>query len=88
MTKSQTYRLRAPASGREAVAAPVPGRVYRDSETGENLEPVAITLPLAESPSALLRIPENLRACDRCDQLLEIDITDCPYCGKRQLPVA
>ena len=85
MSNSQNYRLRAPASGREAIAAPEPGHIYRDRETGESMEPVSIVLPLAESGSALLRSPENLNACSRCDQLIGIDVTDCPYCGKRQL---
>ena len=41
-------------------------------------------LPLAPSDSSLLRIPENLRACRRCDQLIGLDVSDCPYCGLRQ----
>ncbi len=80
---SQTYRLRAPASGREALAAVSDGGVYVDRETGEEMEPVTRTLPLAPSDSALLRIPENLRACTRCDQLVGLDLSDCPYCGMR-----
>ena len=80
----QTYRLRAPASGREALAKVHGDNVYVDRETGEELEPVTRTLPLAPSPSALLRIPENLRACRRCDQLIGLDVSDCPYCGLRQ----
>jgi hypothetical protein len=83
----QTYRLRARASGREAFAAVEPGGVYVDRETGEELEPVTRTLPLAPSASALLRIPENLRACRRCDQLIGLDVSDCPYCGLRQEPL-
>ena len=66
----QTYRLRAPASGREAIAAVSPGGVYVDRETGEEMEPVTVTLPLASSGSTLLRVPENLRECERCDQLV------------------
>ncbi len=80
----QTYRLRARVSGREAFAVAEPGGVYRDRETGEELEPVTRTLPLAPSESALLRTPENLRACRRCDQLIGLDVSDCPYCGLRQ----
>lgn len=87
MTVSQTYRLRAPASGREAIAAPEPGRIYRDRDTGEEMQPVAMVLPLASSHSRLLRLPENLSACDRCDQLIGIDVSDCEYCGKRQSAV-
>ena len=63
----QIYRLRAPASGREALAPAEPGGVYIDRETGEEMEPVTRTLPLAPSESALLRTPENLRICRRCD---------------------
>jgi hypothetical protein len=80
----QTYRMRAPASGREAlVEADVDG-VYVDRETGEELKPVTRVLPLAPSGSALLRAPENLRECRRCEQLIGIDLSDCPHCGLRQ----
>ena len=84
MNSEQTYRLRAPASGREAIAKVAPGAVYVDRETGEELEPVARTLPLAPTASALPRTPDNLRACRRCDQLIGLDVSDCPYCGLRQ----
>jgi hypothetical protein len=80
----QLYRLRAKASGREAIAHVEPGSNYVDRETGEEMEPVAMVLPLAPSASALPRSPENLRACRRCDQLIGIDVSDCPYCGLRQ----
>jgi hypothetical protein len=80
----QVYRLRARVSGREAYAATDPDLVYVDRETGEELEPVTRVLPLAPSESALLRTPENLRTCSRCDQLIGLDVTDCPYCGLRQ----
>ena len=43
-----------------------------------------MVLPLAPSASALPRTPENLRACRRCDQLIGLDVSDCPYCGLRQ----
>jgi hypothetical protein len=80
----QTFRLRARASGREALAPAEPGGVYLDRETGEEMEPVTRTLPLAPSESALLRTPENLRECRRCEQLIGLDVSDCPYCGLRQ----
>jgi hypothetical protein len=80
----QHYRMRAPASGREAIVAAEPDGVYRDRETAEELEAVTQVLPLAPSPSALPRTPENLRVCRRCDQLIGLDISDCPYCGLRQ----
>jgi hypothetical protein len=80
----QIFRLRAPASGREAITSLEPGAVYVDRETGEELLPVTRVLPLAPSDSSLLRSPENLRICRRCDQLIGLDISDCPYCGLRQ----
>ena len=80
----QLYRLRARVSGREAFAPADPDGVYIDRESGEELEPVTRVLPLAPSDSALLRTPENLRVCRRCDQLIGLDVTDCPYCGLRQ----
>jgi hypothetical protein len=84
MNDRQTYRLRARASGREAVSQVEAGRAYFDRETGEELHVVSRVLPLAPSDSALLRTPENLRICSRCDQLIGIDLSDCPYCGLRQ----
>jgi hypothetical protein len=80
----QTYRLRAPASGREALAKAKQDKVYVDQETGEEMEVVSAKLPLAPSASALVRSPENLRICRRCDQLIGLDVSDCPYCGLRQ----
>jgi hypothetical protein len=82
--RDQTYRLRAPASGREALAKVKSEGLYVDRETGEEMSIVAATLPLAPSESALVRAPENLRACRRCDQLIGLDVSDCPYCGLRQ----
>lgn len=80
----QTFRLRAPGSGREALVEAEPDRVYVDRETGEELRPVTRVLPLASSGSALLRSPENLRECRRCKQLIGLDLSDCPHCGLRQ----
>jgi hypothetical protein len=80
----QTYRLRAPASGREALSEADADGVYVDRESGEEMQVVARTLPLAPSASALVRTPENLRSCRRCDQLIGLDVSDCPYCGLRQ----
>ena len=84
MTERQTFRLRAPASGREAITELDAEAVYVDRESGEEMKPVTMVLPLAGSDSKLLRAPENLRACRRCDQLIGLDISDCPYCGLRQ----
>jgi len=84
VNSKQLYRMRAPASGREALAEAEPGSVYLDRETGEQMTPVARVLPLAPSASSLPRVPANLRACRRCDQLIGLDVSDCPYCGLRQ----
>ena len=84
MHEKQTYRLRARASGREALVEAELDGVYVDRETGEELRPVTRVLPLAPSASALLRSPENLRECRRCEQLIGIDVSDCPHCGLRQ----
>ena len=83
MNRRQIYRLRAPASGREALAAIEPGTVYVDRETGEEMRPVTRTLPLAPSDSALLRVPENLRICPHCGELVGRDLSECPYCRRR-----
>lgn len=82
--RTQRYRLRAPASGREAIAEVSGEGAYVDRETGEEMRVVAATLPLAPSESALVRTPENLRTCRRCDQLIGLDVSDCPHCGLRQ----
>jgi hypothetical protein len=84
MPGRQLYRLRAPASGREALVRADPDEVYVDRESGEELHPVTRVLPLEPSASALLRAPENLRICRRCDELIGLDVSDCPICGLRQ----
>jgi hypothetical protein len=84
VNREQIWRLRAPASGREALAKAEPEHRYIDRGTGEEMEPISRVLPLAPSDSALLRSWENLRACRRCDQLIGLDVSDCPYCGLRQ----
>ncbi len=84
VNSKQLYRMRAAASGREALAYAEPGSVYVDRETEEEMAPVAMVLPLAPSASSLPRTPENLRACRRCDQLIGLDVSDCQYCGLRQ----
>jgi hypothetical protein len=84
VSEQQVYRLRAPASGREALVAAEPGAVYLDRETGEEMRPVTRALPLVPSESILLRSPANLQECGRCRQLIGLDLSDCPYCGLRQ----
>ncbi len=81
------YRLRNPASGREIIIEAVPGEIYRDRETGEELELVGRLLPLPPSRSRLPWAVENLRFCTWCDQLAQKDLNDCPTCGRRMAPL-
>jgi hypothetical protein len=87
MAGLQRYRLRAPASGREVVLAldSADGfdRAYYDRVTGERLEVVAKLVPLSSSPSQLPRSPETVRICPHCEELVELDLSDCPYCLRR-----
>jgi hypothetical protein len=91
MGRSERYRLRAPASGREAVISidgpqPAGDEVgYYDQVTGERMYVVAKLVPDSDSPSMLPRAPENLRICPHCEQLVGRDLSDCPYC-RRRLP--
>jgi hypothetical protein len=79
----QTYRLRAPSTGREILLEAEPGKSYVDDETGEPLEVVGKVLPLAPSRSRLAWAVENLRFCNWCDQSAQKDLNDCPTCGRR-----
>ncbi|MBU3691122.1 MAG: hypothetical protein FGM38_03620 [Solirubrobacterales bacterium] len=81
ITNGQLCRLRAPASGRESLAFVEGDTVYRDEQTGEELDPVAVLLPLAPTASRLPRAPLNLRICRRCRQLTARDLAECQFCG-------
>jgi hypothetical protein len=83
----QRYRLRTPSTGRETIVEADPGRVYRDRETGEQLEVVGKVLPLEPSRSRLPWAVEYLRFCNWCDQLAQRDLNDCPTCGRRMAPI-
>jgi hypothetical protein len=88
MPGPQRYRLRAPASGREVVLAldddsNMNDRAYYDRVTGERLEVVSKLVPLSSSPSNLPRSPETVRICPHCGELVELDLSDCPYCHRR-----
>jgi hypothetical protein len=87
MRLRQKYRMRAPSSGREILVEAEPDRVYRDRETGEEMEVVAQVLPLAPTPSELPWAVDNLRFCNWCDQLSQKDLNDCPTCGRRMDPL-
>jgi hypothetical protein len=87
MPGPQRYRLRAPASGREVVLAidddSDQDRAYYDRVTGERLEVVSKLVPLASSHSNLPRSAETVRICPHCEELVELDLSDCPYCRRR-----
>ena len=83
MPARQKYRLRA-RSDREIVREVEPGVTSVDAESGEELEVVGAVLPLAPSPSDLPFAVENLRPCGcSLEQLVQNDLNDCPYCGRR-----
>jgi hypothetical protein len=87
VSTSQRYRLRNQASGREILIEAEPGEVYRDRDSGEQLEIIGKLLPLAPSTSLLPWAVENLRFCPWCDQLAQKDLNDCPTCGRRMGPL-
>jgi hypothetical protein len=87
VSTSQRYRLRSPASGRDIVMEAEPGEVYRDRDSGDQLEVVGKMLPLAPSASRLPWAVENLRFCPWCGQLAQKDLNDCPTCGRRMGPL-
>ena len=83
MSDRQLYRLRS-SSDREVIREVEPGRTYVDRDSGEEFEVVGRVLPLAPSPSRLPYAVENLRMCGcSLEQLVQKDLNDCPYCGRR-----
>lgn len=87
MALRQRYRFRAPSTGREVIIEAQPGHTYRDRDTGEVLEVVGKLVPLAPSASDLPWAIENLRHCPSCDQMAQVDLNDCPTCGRRMTPL-
>ena len=80
--------MRAPASGREAIVSlegpsPTDETGFYDQVTGERMEVVSKLLPDSSSPSRLARSQENMRVCDRCHELVERDLSECPFCRRR-----
>jgi hypothetical protein len=86
VSAKQRYRLRNPSSAREVILEAEPGKVYLDRDTGEPLEVVGKLVPAAPSESKLPWMPETLRFCPHCQQLAQIDLNDCPTCGRRMGP--
>jgi hypothetical protein len=80
--------MRTPSTGREVIVEAEPDRIYRDRETGEELQVVGKVLPLQPSESRLPWSVENLRLCSWCDQMAPKDLNDCPTCGRRMAPLA
>jgi hypothetical protein len=87
VSTGQLYRLRNPVTGREILLEAREEEVYRDRDTGEQLEIVGKVLPLAPSASKLPWAVENLRFCSWCEQLAQKDLNDCPTCGRRMGPL-
>jgi hypothetical protein len=87
MTSGERYRLRNPATGRDVVVEAAPGEVYRDRESGDQLEVLGKVLPLPPSSSRLPWAVENLRFCPWCRQLAQKDLNDCPTCCRRMGPL-
>ena len=65
----------------------VPGEIYHDRDTGEQMEIVGKLLPLAPTASRLPWAVENLRFCPWCDQLAQKDLNDCLTCARRMGPL-
>lgn len=82
------YRMRTPSTGREIIIEAEPDEIYVDRDTGEELEVIAKVLPLPPSTSRLPFAVENLRFCNWCDQMAQIDLNDCPTCGRRMAPLS
>jgi hypothetical protein len=86
MASGQLYRLRNPSTGHETLLEAKPDTIYRDRDTGEELEVVGKALPLAPSKSRLPWAVENLRFCSWCGQMAQKDLNECPTCGRRMAP--
>jgi hypothetical protein len=88
MAPPDRYRLRAPASGREAIVTldgseEADGMAFYDRVTGERMEIVSKLLPLGDSQSSLPRSPENVRVCPHCGELVALDLSECSVCRRR-----
>jgi hypothetical protein len=88
VSSGQLYRLRTPSSGREVLIEAAPDGIYLDRDSGETMEIVGKTLPLAPTSSRLPWAVENLRFCPWCDQLAQKDLNDCPTCARRMGPLS
>ena len=87
MPELDRYRMRTPSTGRETIVEAEADRVYVDRDTGEPLQAVGRLLPLRPSRSRLPWAVEHLRFCNWCDQLAQLDLNECPTCGRRMSPL-
>jgi hypothetical protein len=87
VSDKQRYRLRTPSTGREIVLEAERGEIYRDRDTGEQLQVIGKMVPLAPSSSRLPWAVEYLRFCPWCEQHSQQDLNDCPTCGRRMGPL-
>ncbi len=87
MSRLTRYRMRTPSTGRETIIEAEPDEIYVDRDTGEELEVLGKVVPLPPSNSKLPWAVEYLRFCNHCDQLAQIDLKDCPTCGRRMAPL-
>lgn len=83
----QRYRMRTPSTGREIIIEADPDVVYRDRDTGEELQVLGKVLPLAPSKSKLPWTVENLRISPYTGQMVPKDLNDDPITGRRLPPL-
>jgi hypothetical protein len=87
VSASQKFRLRAAGYKRDIVVGDA-GTKFVDRQSGTPFKVIGKVLPLAPSASSLPWTEGNLRTCGcSSEQLLQKDLNDCPYCGRR-IPAA
>ncbi len=83
-SKDQRYHLRSGGFKRDIVTTLEAATTYVDRESGTKFELVGKVAPLDGSGSSLPWSEQNLRLCGCSrDQLVQLDLNDCPYCGRR-----
>lgn len=87
VSEKQRYRMRTPSTGREVIIEAEPDVVYRDRDTGEELQVLGKVLPLAPSKSKLPWTVENLRISPYTGQMIPKDLNDDPITGRRLPPL-
>lgn len=88
MSETQKYRLRSAGYKRDIVTTLDQDERFIDRESGTEFVVVGEVVPTGESTSEMAWSTENLRICGCTrQQLLQKDVNDCPYCGRR-IPAA